>query len=124
MVNIRAHCPQFTIVDSFVNKMHLPSTYKVKVSNDVSGFVKYLGKSNITCSLRDVTYNGTVNEEAGTIDCESISNDNREFDNKQRLKIYSYSIVFDGVPLRMDDGVNNYFTVYNSHYILQTVFGQ
>lgn len=116
MVNIRAYCPQFTIVDSFVDKMHLPSTYKVKVSNDVSGFVKYLGKSNITCSLRDVTYNGTVNEEAGTIDCESINNDTREFDNKQRLKIYSYSVVFDGVPLRIDDGVNNYFTVYNSHY--------
>ncbi|XP_022161624.1 plexin-A1-like [Myzus persicae] len=115
MVNIREHCPQFTVVDSFVYKMHLPFTYKVKVSNDVSGFIKYLGKSNITCSLKGVTYNGTVSEEADTINCQTISNDNLEFD-KQRLMIYHYSIAFDGVPLRIDDGVNNYFTVYNSHY--------
>jgi len=115
MVNIHGHCPQFTIVDSFVNKVHLPFTYKVKVTNDVNGFVKYLGKTNITCSLRGVTYNGTVSEEEDTINCESISNDNLEFD-EQRLMIYHYSIAIDGVPLRIDDGVNNYFTVYNSHY--------
>ncbi|XP_022177464.1 plexin-A1-like [Myzus persicae] len=115
MVNIREHCPQFTIVDSFNYKIHLPFTYKVKVSNDVSGFVKYLGKSNITCSLRDITYNGTVNEEADTISCESMSNDSLEFD-KQRLMIYHYSIAFDGVLLRIDNGINNYLTVYNSHY--------
>lgn len=116
VVNIREHCPQFTIVDSIVNKMHLPFTYKVEVSNDLSGFLKYLGKSNITCSLRGVTYNGTVGEESDTINCESINNDNHlEFD-KQRLMIYHYSIAFNGVPLRFDDGVNNYFTVYDRHY--------
>jgi len=69
--------------------MHLPSTYKVKVSNNMSGFLKYLGKSNITCSLKGVTYNGTVSEEEDTINCESISNDNLEFD---KLMIYHYSI--------------------------------
>ncbi|XP_008184613.1 plexin A3-like [Acyrthosiphon pisum] len=115
MVNMRAHCPQFTIIDSYINKIHLPFTYKVKVSNDVSGFVKYLSKSNIKCSLRGVTYNGTVSEVEDTINCESISNDNLGFD-KQRLMIYYYSIVIDGVPLRIDDGVNNYFTVYNNHF--------
>lgn len=115
MVNMPDHCPQFTVVDSIIYKMHLPFTYKVKVSNDVSGFLKYLGKSNITCSLRGMTYNGKVSEEEDTINCESISNDNLEFD-KQRFMIYHYSISFDGVPLRIDDGVNNYFTVYNRQY--------
>ncbi|XP_025191204.1 plexin-B2-like [Melanaphis sacchari] len=115
MVNVRGHCPRLTAIDTFAYKTLLPFTYRVKISNDVSGFVKYLAKTNVTCTLKGVRFNGTVNEDADTIDCAAISNEHLGFGN-QRLMIYHYSVEFDGVPLRFDDGVNNYFTVYNTHF--------
>ncbi|XP_026819414.1 plexin-A1-like [Rhopalosiphum maidis] len=115
MVNVRAHCPRLTAVDTFVYKTQLPFAYKVKVSNDVSGFVKYLARTNVTCSLEGAAHSGTVDEDADTIECAAISIDHLAVDER-RLMVYHYGVQFDGVPLRIDDGADNYFAVYDAHY--------
>jgi len=116
-VNIRAHCPQLTAVDAFSYDTLLPFAYRVRVSNDQSGFVRYLAKTNVACSVMGTTYNGTVNEDEDTIECAAVDSDRLGFDKqRRRLAVYRYGVEFDGVPLRVDDGADNYFTVYNAQY--------
>uniref|UniRef100_A0A2S2N854 Plexin-A4 n=1 Tax=Schizaphis graminum TaxID=13262 RepID=A0A2S2N854_SCHGA len=114
-VRTNTDCPRVTVVTKATYATHLPYVYKVKVSNDVTGFVAFLKQTQVSCVMLDVTRPAEMSGD--TINCAPVNKSDLGFDHQTLMTYHCYVMFGEGdTILRMDDGTDSFFTVYDEFY--------
>lgn len=104
-----AQCPKFSIAkrSSVKGKFFL---YKVKISNDVKGFIQFLSKVNtkVRCFFGTAQFDGIITNNEIVCSVRSLQQ------NNSKASLYYFHIdILNGTQLKFNTELDNYFTVYN-----------
>lgn len=115
IVRIDTECPSVSVASSVTYLRNLPYVYILNVKNDVTGFLEFLDQTSMWCVMLDVKRPAWVYGDS--IHCMQVNQTDLGFDQQTLMTYHCYVIFGDGETiLQLDDGVDNYFTVYANEY--------
>lgn len=114
-VRTSTDCPRVASVARVTYAAYLPYVYKVRVSNDVTGFMAFLEDVQVSCVILDVTRLAQVFND--TISCAPVDKSDLGFDHQALMTYHCYVTFGDSdTILRLDDSADSYFAVYDEFY--------
>lgn len=102
IVQIEENCPQYTVTTD-VSRDAETYAYRLKVSNDMHGFLAFLNRTRLTCWLDGAPTPGTVVDD--TIVSSTVV---RPWTPSNTRRLSFNYVTFDDTVLRMDDVAVNY----------------
>lgn len=111
-VHNKTHCPIFSVVNNTA-RVNTRYDFKVKISNDVNGFIPFLQKTTIKCCYENQrSVSGIINN--NTIICNSGKFIKKKSSISSNINIYYCEIIINSnIRLRFDNIYDHYVIIYD-----------